>query len=132
MSVANMYVYPQSVVWNALTWDKTNGGPKRIDWDRGGREIEEGTGDAQWNTFGIVVEPRLRVRVHLTDLKIIIPINTKSNMVANVLGKGSAQPINWANMVYKGLASEQPYANLGLTTHEFIHESADGTTDPMT
>lgn len=137
MSVAAVYAYLQSFAWNSATLNAGSGGPIRFELMKTGDALEEWTADQVWPGFLAVVQQRLRIRVTLRDMalaKTIAALGTKANGTAVLLPKigGATLTINLANLVLIGVdPAEQRTDQAGGVTLSFGHESADGTTDPV-
>lgn len=125
-------IYLKSTAWNALTWDSSGGGPLAMRATAPARAIEDRTGDSLWATFVAMVDPSLRLSVSTRQVKWTIAHGTKSDMVCTLASKGGTTiAITFKNMVYEGISMSQDRASVGGAEHTFVHESADGTTYPV-
>ena len=132
MSVATVTIYAKSVAWNSVTWDSTGGGPIRVEYSHSGDPLEDRTGDSDYAPFLAVVNKKCRARVTLREIKQTAVLGTKSNLVITATGKANTVTINLANMVLIAVESgEQQRATAGSATLVFQHESADGSTVPV-
>lgn len=135
MAAATIYAYLQSFAWNSNTWTATTGGPILFEYMKTGTPLEEWVADQVWSPFVPVVQQRLRVRVTIRDVGIAVQtLGAKSNGSAVLLPKigGTPKTINLAGLVLFGVDPLESRSNqaAGLTLN-FAHESADGTTDPV-
>jgi hypothetical protein len=131
MSVATT-IYLQSATWNSITFNSTSGGPIRGEYSHAGEPYDDRTADNEYPTFLAVINKRLIVKLHVREVKQTAALGTKSNLVMTLIGKSSSVTINAANMVLIAVEpAEQSRAEAGHATFVFQHESADGTTVPI-
>jgi len=125
-------IYVKSIGWNSLTWDTSTGGPLAVRIMHPARAIADRTGDSLYPTFVAMVDGELRVSASLRQLKWTIALGTKSDMILTVEGKGGAtSTITLPGLVYEGVSMSQDRATVGGAEHTWVHESADGTTLPV-
>jgi hypothetical protein len=67
----------------------------------------------------------------LRELKILPPRGAKSDLVATLKTRGAPLSIRFASMVLVDLEAAQDRAQGGFTVLTFLHESADGVSDPI-
>src|SRR5260370_40644949 len=133
MPVTAVTFYVKSAVFNGTTYDSTNGGPVRVDLSIGGKPLTEWAGDAFWPVLAVSHSGRAQARVFLKDVKRTEAPNTKSSLVLTLTGKAANTTLTLANMVYIGTEQlNQTRAGAGECAMVFEHESADGTTFPLT
>ena len=132
MSTAVVTIYAKTVVWNAVTWDSTSGGPIRVEYSHMGEPLEDRTGDNDYAPFLAVVNKKCTARVTLREIKQIAAPGTKSSLVITATGKANTVTITLANMILVGVEpGEQGRAAAGSAVLLFQHESADGSTVPV-
>jgi hypothetical protein len=125
--------YLQSATWNSITFNSAGGGPIRGDYSHHGDPYEERTGASEYAPFLAVLNKRLKIRLRVRDVKQTTALGTKSNLAMTLSGRAGAVTINAANMVLIAIEpAEQSRAESGSATLVFQHESADGTTVPIT
>ena len=124
--------YLQSATWNAITFNSASGGPIRGEYAHSGEPFEQRTGDNEYAPFLAVLNKRLKIRLRVRDVKQTLSLGAKSNLAMTLSGRGSAVTVNAANMVLIGIEpADQPRAEAGSATLVFQHESADGSTVPI-
>lgn len=132
MPVATVTIYAKSVAWNSITWDSTSGGPVRVEYSHSGDALEDRTGDSDYAPFLAVVNKKCKARVTLREIKQVAALGAKSNLVITATGKANTVTITLANMILVAVESgEQHRAAAGSATLVFQHESADGSTVPV-
>ena len=131
MAVPATTIYPRTATWNSHTWNSSSGGPLRFEWDVSGDPFEDWTGDSDLPTFLGVVNQKARAKIRIREPKITDALGTKSNIVLTLVGKNNTATINLVNMILFSNTGEQDRAQGGMCTLSFAHESADGTTSPI-
>ena len=122
--------YLNSATWNSITFNSANGGPIRGDYSHSGEPFEQRTGASDYAPFLAVLNKRLKIRLRVRDVKQTAALGTKSNLTMTLSGRTGT--INAANMVLIGIEpGDQPRAESGSAILVFQHESADGTTVPI-
>lgn len=130
MALANT-IYPTTVTWNGNTWNQATGGPMRAEWNHTGTPVLDRSGSNQYAPSVQVVDKRLIMRVRLRDGKLVTALGTSGNLVMTLDGK-STVTCTGATMVLVDVAFEQGRgAEGGGAVLTFEHESADGTTVPI-
>lgn len=126
-------IYPKTVVWNALTWNSTGGGPLRVDVEIGGDPVAEQSGDSDWNTFLQVANKRCRVVVRIRDVTVMVNPGTGTTTLACTFSskQGNHVLTFGANMILVSGRISQDRAVPGDIELVFMHESSDGTTFPL-
>lgn len=131
MAVATT-IYAQTVTWNSNTWNSTSGGPIMAEYVHAGEPLEDRTGDALYPPFVAIVNGRCEVRIRLREIKDVTALGTKSNLAITATGKSNTVTVTCAGMVLVGVdPGSQSRAEGGSRTMIFRHESADGTTVPV-
>jgi len=134
MSSAVVTIYPKSVLFNADTYDSSTGGPIMAQMRYSGSALPDWTGDSALNQFLGVVNQVCTVGITIRDVKmglLLVP-GTKSSLVLQISGKGAAISITFLNMVFLGCEpAQQGRAQAGSSVLLFQHESADGSTAPV-
>src|SRR6185312_8774049 len=114
MAVPVTTIYLQSFAWNSSTWNATQGGPIRGDYEYEGEELPDQTSDAFWPTFLAIVNGRGRMRITVREVKQILSIGAKSSAVMTLVGKANSVVITGSNMVLVGVTpGEQGRATAG-------------------
>lgn len=133
MAINKTYAITQ-VTWNANTWDKDTGGTIGASIQSGGEPLEDWVAADEWPTFLAVVNKRLRVRLTMREPKWTEePGNASAaNMVITLKTKSGTVTITLATMILIEINPDQGRASMGETVLVFGHESADGTTNPIT
>lgn len=137
MAQATVTVAPKSVTFGGHTWTSADGGPIEFTFTYGGRELNDWTGDAEYpQTF--IVDSTCTASVTLRDIKQIIAPGTRDSVVAIATGKMGADTaktdvtITLTDMLFVGAGpATQPRAAAGSVTLRFAHDSADGSTSPL-
>ena len=131
-------LYPYEALWTTQAggtladWTSASGGLVRVDINHGGREVQDRTGGQQYSAFTVVVDKYLSCRVYLRDLSQIYAMNTKGPLVFTLLGKtGQLRYLTLIGMVLTSTEPGQPRGEPGTIALAFSHESADGTTMPL-
>ena len=132
---ANVYAYLSSFAFNSVTYNAGSGGPIRFELMKNGDPLEEWTGADEWPQFVAVVSKRLRVRALIRDIAAAtLVLGVVANGSAVLLPKigGTPKTIAMANLILIGVDPvEQTSRQAGGATLVFAHQSADGTTDPV-
>lgn len=128
-------VYASSVVWNSITWNGDPaagaGGLIRVLIAHSSTDIQDRTGSQFYPEFVQMVNGALMVSVSLREVKQLSALGTKSNMTINLAGKGGTPAIACVGMILRDFNMSQGRGEPGEATGTFIHESADGTTEPI-
>lgn len=126
-------IYAKSFSWNGTTYTSGVGGLVEITFSHEGTPVEDGTGTDEYPTFGQVANKRVRVSVTTRTWKLITALGaTKANGTAIVNGKNGDETLTIANLLLFAVGpATQRHAEPGASTLQFFHESADGTTNPL-
>lgn len=131
MAVTVTY-YPESVLWNSVTYSCTEQGIIQVNYEHSGSPIEDRTGCDEYPTSVIVVDKGMRVTMRLRTVKQTTALGVKSNLVATLKTKsGGTSVLTFPGMVLVDVRGQQPRAGVGDVEMVFVHESADGTTVPI-
>jgi hypothetical protein len=134
MSSALVTIYPTSVAYNSVTYDKSSGGPLQVMISFGGNPLPDWTGDAFYAEFNAAVNGFCNVGVMLRAPNVILVPNTKASLVCIFGGKsgGTTMTLTFTNMVYFNASPiQQGRGTPGSIMLNFGHESGDGTTVPI-
>jgi hypothetical protein len=125
--------YLQSATWNSITFNSAGGGPIRGEYAHSGEAFEQRSGGSEYAPFLAVINKRLKIRLRVRDVKQTLALGAKSNLAMTLSARSGTVTINAANMVLLAVEpADQPRAESGSATLVFQHESADGTTVPLT
>ncbi|MCZ7645302.1 MAG: hypothetical protein M5U26_08460 [Planctomycetota bacterium] len=126
-------IYPQSVTWNSITYSAASHGLVRAEVQHGGQPVESLAGDDEYARQTFVVNKGVRVRLFIRNFAIDTSLGAAtSNMVITVKHKSGTKTLTIANMILFDVRPSQARAQESETILEFVHESADGTTNPLT
>jgi hypothetical protein len=130
MAAVTLYAY--SVVFNGVTYTATAGGPHEFDFEYGGQVVNDWL-EKPIPIFLALVDREVKVRVRLREVKTLPVLEVKSSLVVNISGKsgGVTATLTFANMVLVNINANQGRATQGFCELHFQHESADGTTIPV-
>jgi hypothetical protein len=122
-----------SIVWNSHTWNYLNGGPIDFNYTHNGRMIEALVGDNEWATTIDFPDKGLSASVTLREVKQTIDMDgTASDMVATIVGRvGVSSIITLKSMVLVDVSASNRRGESGAVQLQFRHQSADGTTVPV-
>lgn len=124
----------QSVGWNSLTWDSTtDGGSLRVRYVHESTSVKDRTGSSVYPTGVFNVDGDMTVYVTIREVKpaATATIGTKSNIVATLSTSAGTETLTFPNMKLESINGDQDRAVLGESEYVFVHESADGTTVPL-
>jgi hypothetical protein len=127
-------IYVKTMTFKAPTysWDSASGGPLGVRFPHVARAIEDRTGDAEWATFVAMVDKSLRCSANVRQVKWVIPIGEKGDIVLTLESKGtSTVTVTLKDMVYEGVQPSQDRAVPGGAEHSWVHENTDGYTFPV-
>lgn len=130
MAVTVTY-YPESVLWNGVTYSCTVDGILQVTYEHSGTPLEDRTGCDQYPTNVIVVDKSMRVTMRLRTVKQTTALGTKSNLVATLKTPAGTSVLTFPGMVLVDVRGQQGRAQVGDVEMVFVHESADGTTVPI-
>ena len=134
MTTAAAYIYPLSIAFNGTTYDVTSGGPMEATISNGPtNNVAVRPGGATYATLNRGVYFECRVEVRLCDPTVKITPNTNASLVlvVSVDPAGTTKKTaTFVHMTSLGKSASQPHHSDGSSTFVFVHESADGTTDP--
>jgi hypothetical protein len=122
------------VTWDGNTWDTaTNGGPIEVSYAHSGRIEENRVGDNVYPTVVATPDKSCVATVTLREVKQTLDLgDVGADMVMTVSGKGVVtQNITLAGMVLVDVGAVQRRGEFGAVVLRFAHESADGTTVPI-
>jgi len=124
----------KTITWNSETWDKDATGPLSVTVAHSGTPVMSRTG-ADLYPHRISVQDRtVVVTVVVGEFKRTSALTGKSNMVISLYYDEGAETITVtiANLRFYEVRSTQNRANPSEAALTFVHESADGTTVPIT
>ena len=125
-------IYPKQITWNGATWDSDDTGPLALSYDHESRTVETRTGDDEYSRTTFSVDKTLRVSVRLQEVKHVLSPGTKSDMTATLSTKAGTVSITFDDMIFESVSGSQERAADGSAELMFVHESDDGTTNPVT
>jgi hypothetical protein len=123
-----------SIVWKGITWNAANGGPIDVSYSHNGRIIESRVGDNEWATTIGSPDKGCDASVTLREVKQTIDIDgTASDMVITIAGRvGVGSITTLKSMVLVDVSASNRRGEKGAVVLQFRHQSADGTTVPIT
>lgn len=130
MAAAVTY-YVDSVVWNSVTYNCTNGGPLEVRIDHEGEPLEDRSGCDNYTTFLVVVNKMLQVILRIREVKYVGALGTKSDMTITLKTKTGTVSIACPDMVLIKAGMSQGRAQPGECELTWRHESDDGTSNPL-
>jgi len=121
-----------SAEFNGTTYASGSGGVIRVQVSHVGDPLADWTGADEYPQQVNVVNKRLIVRLFLREVKIVTALGTKdtSSSFALVI-KSDTVSVTCVNMVLVGVDMDQGKSEYGTTVLTLMHESADGTTVPI-
>jgi len=122
----------QTVTWNSLTWNADSGGPIGVEWDKSVSPVEDYTGGDEYPRQVFTPRKRLEVRVIMRDPPDIALGTATSNIVVTYQTLSSTKQVTFANMKFTGIRSVQNWGDPRSEALVFVHQSSDGSTDPIT
>lgn len=133
MPVPASTIKATTIVWNSLTWSANTspGGPIRLRWGWMSTPVKDRTGGDIYSQQVFPTDAGLQVRVALREGP-LPALGEMSNMTATYKTKDTTRDRVFAGMKFLGIEASQDHENLGEDEMVFEHESADGTTDPVT
>jgi hypothetical protein len=121
-----------SVLFNSITYTATDtGGPIGCSYRHGGQALQDWTGDSVLPTAVDIVDQACEVRVRMRDVKQALVLGTKATLTLTIAKKGGTVALSFVNMVLVEIAGSQNRSQRGEVELVFAHESANGTTAPM-
>lgn len=132
MAVPASTIKATIVAWNSLTWSasSTPGGPVRVRWAWEFGSTADRTGGDVYSQQVFPTGGKFVVRVTLREAP-IPAIGDKSNMTVTYKTKDSTRQRPFVGMKFMGIQASQDQESLGEDEMVFEHESADGTTPPV-
>lgn len=123
-----------TVVWNGNTWNSTNGGPIEVSYEHSGNVIESRVGDNDWATVVGTPNKSLVAMIILREVGQALDIDgVASNLVLTIAGRvGVSSIITLASMVLVDVSPSQRRGEFGAVVLRMHHQSANGTTVPIT
>ena len=118
---------------NAVTWDKTAGGPQGVNAEVGGRNLPFYSGDALWPVLNPVIENQGAITVELSEYVEVLTIGTKGKLAVTITKPDQSEiavpPYN--NMRFAGSTAGQSYGRYATRVLRFVYEADDGDTGPQ-
>lgn len=134
-------IYPQKLVTTgdiAVTWANGvgtsggSGGLLTVMYTHAGQDIQDRTGSSEYPTFVGIVNKSLTMRVTLRELKQIYALGSKCTATTlTAISSAGTVTIAAPNMVLRDVEMTQNRAEPAQAVLTFVHESADGTTVPV-
>lgn len=126
------FLYLKTFVWNGVTYNNTTGGTLMLRWGHSASPVADRTGTDEYPTAVEMVNKGLLVFLLMRNVKHTIALGTSSNGVATLeRNTGTTQTITFPNLVLQDITPVQSRAVYGESLWTFTHESADGTTVPI-
>lgn len=127
-------VFLRSVTWNSNTWNATQGAIQSIDFDKGGEPLSFWSGDnilPVWQSF---VRQMVDITIGFTSPRLDIVEGEKASLVFVLVlaDLTTIKTVTVTNMKLVRLTYNQSEATAGSCRARFVHESENGTTDPVT
>lgn len=100
---------------------------------KAGTVVKHATATQTRPTINAVVEIDDTLSLTVDDLAVRPVIGTKYSVAVTAIENGGTEKVfTYAGMVYTGLSQTGSRGQAGSVELEFVHESADGSTDPIT
>lgn len=116
---------------NGVTYDSDTGGTIRLEYSNGSTPLEDKTGDDFYSRQVMLIGASERVRVTLRNVNISTDLGTAGTTSAIVTdGKGGNYDIPFGNMILYDVSANQPFEAPGACVLSYVHQSADGQTNP--
>jgi hypothetical protein len=119
------------VTWNSLTWNADGGGPIGVEWSHEVQPVEDWTGADEYPRQVFTPRKRLEVRVILRDTPAMALAAFVGSIVVTYKTLSSTKSKTFANMKYVSVRSIQGWGDVGSEAIVFVHQSSDGTTNPV-
>ena len=120
------------VEFNGVTYSGGVGGVIRFQAAHAGTPLQDWSGADEYPTSVNIVNKTLVVRVFLRNVKITTALGTKDpSMSAVLVIKAGNETITCVNMVLASVEMDQGKSEYGTTVLTLVHESANGTTVPV-
>jgi hypothetical protein len=124
-------IYPVSVTFNGVTYDKSTHGLIRLRYQHGGEELADRVAEEFYPTLIAATNGYCRVQITVREVKQTPTVGTNGALVATISTPGASTTLTFATMTYLGVESEQGRATPGEATLSFAHQSANGSTAPL-
>ena len=121
----------QQITFNSVTYDSTSGGPLMVTIRHSGDPLEGRSGADEYAAFLAVVDKIAEVQFSVADVKFITALGTSGTFTCTLKLKSTTVVITLATMVLVNVEMSQRRASLGEMTATLRHESANGTTVPV-
>ena len=115
------------------SYSASAGGTIQLDFTHAGRFLEDRVADQVYPAFTAVVDKFLEVTVHLRDLSVAKALElgaAAADLACTLAGKADVT-ITFAKMKLHRVAGGQERAAAGTVRLVYRHESADGTSNPV-
>ena len=118
---------------SAGNYSASAGGTIQLDFTHAGRCVEDRVADQTYPAFTAVVDKFLEVTVHLRDLSVAksLALGAAAADLACTLAGAADVTITFAKMKLQRVEGGQGRAQAGALRLVYRHESADGTTVPV-
>lgn len=124
-------IYVSLAGFDSFSWDNTVGGPVKIEYESGGEELLDRVADDFQPTAVHIINGATHASLTLRDNDFItIAPGTKSDLTFTLTGKSTVNK-TIPDMVFVKVTSSADKATLGNSVLNFVHESADGQTNPI-
>jgi hypothetical protein len=124
-------ILASTVVWNSLTWNADAGGTIGVEWSHEVTPVEDYTGADEYPRQVFTPRKRLEVRVILRDMPSTALAAATSSIVVTYKTLASTKTKTFAGMKFVGVRAVQNWGDVGSEAMVFVHQSTDGTTNPV-
>jgi hypothetical protein len=128
---ATVTYYVDSVVWNAVTYDCSAGGPLEVRIDHEGEPLHDRSGCDLYSTFLVIVNRMVRATLRLRTVKYAGALGVQSDMTITLKTKTGTVSISIPDMVLTSVRMGQARATPGDCELTWEHVSDDGTSNPI-
>ena len=127
-------IYPKSVTWNGITFDKTKG-LQRVDFQHTSQPVEDRGGGQEYPVNVFLVNKGLTlsitVREFCQDQGANMDCGTTSNAVVTLDTCEGTDTCTFAGMMLVDISGSQDHGVPSEATLTFVHQSTDGSADPV-
>ena len=134
MAAPQVGVFLQSVTWGSLSLDANAGGIQSIDFSKAGEPLAHWSGDDILPRFQSFVRQLCDITISTDDVSPDI-VEGEMNDLVFIIKMGdltTLRTVTAVNMKLVSITLSQSEASAGTYRLRWVHESADGVTDPIT
>ena len=128
-------LYVQSCSTPAGNFSSSTGGILAVTITHSASDIQDRVADNEYPTFVAMVNKSLTVRVTIRQVKLANGpgVDSAGSIVIVLKSKDATTvTITCATMILRDVDMNQPRGDVGQTVLTFVHQSADGTANPVT